>query len=74
MTTEIKERIVKYSKELRLPTFRGEFEVHASEAAKQEASYEEYLLGLMGELRPASSLEQYSGRLFPFSGPRVFLF
>jgi DNA replication protein DnaC len=47
MTTEIKERIVKYSKELRLPTFRGEFEVHASEAAKQEASYEEYLLGLM---------------------------
>jgi DNA replication protein DnaC len=44
---EIKERIVKYSKELRLPTFRGEFEVHASEAAKQEASYEEYLLGLM---------------------------
>jgi hypothetical protein len=47
MTTEIKEQIVKYSKELRLPTFRGEFEVHASEAAKQEASYEEYLLGLM---------------------------
>jgi hypothetical protein len=47
MTTEIKEQIIKYSKELRLPTFRGEFEAYAVEAAKQEDSYEEYLLGLM---------------------------
>jgi hypothetical protein len=29
MTTEIKEQIIKYSKELRLPTFRGEFEAYA---------------------------------------------
>lgn len=47
MTTEIKEQIIKYSKELRLPTFRGEFEAYASEAAKQQASYEEYLHSLM---------------------------
>lgn len=47
MTIDIKENIVRYSKELRLPAFRGEFELQAVEAAKQDASYEEYLLGLM---------------------------
>jgi hypothetical protein len=70
MTTEIKERIVKYSKELRLPTFRGEFEVHASEAAKQEASYEEYLLGLMEKeyytrVENREKITNTSGRLPP---------
>jgi len=47
MTIELKEQVIKYSKELRLPTFRGEFESLAVEAAKQGDSYEQYLLGLM---------------------------
>lgn len=47
MTTATKEQIIKYSKELRLPTFRAVFERYAAEVAQQQASYEEYLLGLM---------------------------
>lgn len=43
----INEQIVKYSKELRLPTFRNEFKQQAIEAAKQQLDYETYLLHLM---------------------------
>lgn len=47
MENNIKDQIIKYSKELRLPVFRGEFEQHAQRAAKEVESYEQYLLGLM---------------------------
>lgn len=43
----IKEDIVKYSKELKLPIFRRDFEELAKEAATQRIDYEEYLLRLM---------------------------
>ena len=44
---DINEQIIKYSKELRLPTFRSEFKQLAIEAAKQQLDYESFLLGLM---------------------------
>ncbi len=44
---EINEQIVKYSKELRLPTFRREFKQLATEAARQQSDYETFLLTLM---------------------------
>jgi len=44
---DINEQIVKYSKELRLPTFRNEFKQQATEAAKEQLDYETYLLRLM---------------------------
>ena len=44
---DINEQIIKYSKELRLPTFRSEFKQLAIEAAKQQLDYEDFLLGLM---------------------------
>lgn len=47
MDKEIKEQIVKYSKELRLPIFRSTFEGQAVQAAKDSLSYEQYLLSLM---------------------------
>lgn len=47
MENEVKEQIVKYSKELRLPVFRSEFEHDAQRASKEDHSYEKYLLGLM---------------------------
>lgn len=43
----IKEDILKYSKELKLPVFRRDFEELAKEAATQRIDYEEYLLRLM---------------------------
>jgi DNA replication protein DnaC len=47
MQKELKEQIIKYSKELRLPTFRQDFENQAREAAKERIDYETFLLRLM---------------------------
>jgi DNA replication protein DnaC len=47
LQSEIKAQITRYSKELRLPVFRNEFEQIAQEAAKEQADYETFLLRLM---------------------------
>lgn len=47
LQNEIKAQITRYSKELRLPTFRNEFEQVAQESAKENADYETFLLRLM---------------------------
>ena len=47
LQSEIKAQIIRYSKELRLPVFRNEFEQIAQEAAKDQADYETFLLRLM---------------------------
>ena len=47
MDSQIKEQITHYSKELRLPTFRKDCLVKAQQAAKDNLSYEAYLLQLM---------------------------
>jgi DNA replication protein DnaC len=47
LQNEIKAQIIKYSKELRLPVFRNEFEQVAQDAAKEQADYETFLLRLM---------------------------
>lgn len=47
LQSEIKAEITRYSKELRLPVFRNEFEQVAQDAAKEGADYETYLLRLM---------------------------
>jgi DNA replication protein DnaC len=44
---DIKDRIIHYSRELRLPVFRSEFEYIAQESAKEHADYEQFLLKLM---------------------------
>lgn len=43
----VKEQIIHYSKELRLPSFRRDYLVHAQQAAAEQLSYEQYLLTLM---------------------------
>jgi DNA replication protein DnaC len=55
MDKMINERIVDYSKELRLPVFRREFKALAKEAAAQRLNYEDFLLELMER--------EYEGRL-----------
>ena len=47
LQSEIKDQIIHYSKELRLPVFRSEFEQIAQESAKEHAQYEEFLHRLM---------------------------
>jgi len=47
LQSEIKDQIIKYSKELKLPVFRNEFEQVAQESAKDNADYETFLLRLM---------------------------
>jgi DNA replication protein DnaC len=47
LQSEIKSEIIQYSKELRLPVFRNEFEQVARDAAKESADYETFLLRLM---------------------------
>jgi DNA replication protein DnaC len=47
LQSEIKSEIIRYSKELRLPVFRNEFEQVAQESAKDGADYETFLLRLM---------------------------
>ena len=44
---QIKEKIIHYSKELRLPTFRKDYKIMAEQSAKKNQSYEAYLLELM---------------------------
>ncbi len=44
---QIREQIVRYSKELRLPSLRQDFEQRAQQASEQKSSYEEYLLDLL---------------------------
>ena len=45
---QIREQIVRYSKELRLPSLRQDFEQRTQQASEQKSSYEEYLLDLLG--------------------------
>jgi DNA replication protein DnaC len=47
LQSEIKSEIIRYSKELRLPVFRNEFEQVARDAAKEGTDYETFLLRLM---------------------------
>jgi DNA replication protein DnaC len=47
LQSEIKSEIIRYSKELRLPVFRNEFEQVAQESAKDGADFETFLLRLM---------------------------
>ncbi len=47
MEKQIKEKIIQYSKGLRLPVFRRDFEEAARQAARERMEYEMYLLGLM---------------------------
>ena len=47
LQNEIKAQITRYSKELRLPAFRNEFEQVAQESTKENADYETFLLRLM---------------------------
>lgn len=47
MEKELKEQILAYSKELRLPTVAREFETLAEESAREKLSYEGFLLRLM---------------------------
>jgi len=56
LQNEIKAEITRYSKELRLPVFRSEFEQVAQESAKEGADYETFLLRLM-ELEYDTRLE-----------------
>ena len=45
--TNTKEKIVAFSKELRLPAIRNNYSAHARQAMKDKTSYEEYLLTLL---------------------------
>jgi len=47
LQSEIKAQITRYSKELRLPVFRNQYEQIAQESAKDNADYEIFLLRLM---------------------------
>lgn len=47
MNPLLKEQIIHYSKELRLPSFRKDYQVKAQQAAQDNQAYEEYLLDLM---------------------------
>lgn len=47
MQNTTNENIIKYSKELRLPTFRRDFKTVARQAAKERIDYEEFLFRLM---------------------------
>jgi DNA replication protein DnaC len=46
---DIKDKIIAYSKELRLPTFRKDYQSKAIEATQSKSSYEVYLLSLLEE-------------------------
>lgn len=47
--TNTKDKIVAYSKELRLPAIRNNYAIHARQAVKAKTSYEEYLLTLLAD-------------------------
>jgi len=44
---QIKEQIIHFSKELRLPTFRRDYKSKAEQSATDNQSYEAYLLSLI---------------------------
>jgi len=45
--TNTKEKIVAYTKELRLPAIRNNYTTHARQSIKEKTSYEDYLLALL---------------------------
>jgi len=45
--TNTKEKIAAYAKELRLPSIRNNYTVHARQALKDKSAYEDYLLALL---------------------------
>jgi len=45
--TNTKEKIAAYAKELRLPSIRNKYTVHARQALKDKSAYEDYLLALL---------------------------
>jgi len=47
--TNTKDKIVAYSKELRLPAIRNNYATHARQSVKAKTSYEEYLLTLLAD-------------------------
>ena len=47
--TNTKDKIIAYSKELRLPAIRSNYATHARQAVKAKTSYEEYLLTLLAD-------------------------
>ena len=47
--TNTKEKIIAYSKELRLPAIRNNYATHARQAVKAKTSHEEYLLTLLAD-------------------------
>lgn len=49
MIDDIKDKVINYSKELRLPSFRLTYQAKAEEAAQNNDSYEAYLLSLLEE-------------------------
>lgn len=49
MINDMKEKIISYSKELRLPTFRRAYQEKAIQASKDKSSYEAFLLSLLEE-------------------------
>lgn len=49
MISDMKEKIISYSKELRLPTFRRAYQEKAIQASKDKSSYEAFLLSLLEE-------------------------
>jgi len=49
MIDHIKDKVINYTKELRLPSFRLSYQTKAEEAAQNNDSYETYLLNLLEE-------------------------
>ncbi len=45
--TNTKEKIAAYTKELRLPSIRNNYTIHARQALKDKSAYEDYLLALL---------------------------
>jgi DNA replication protein DnaC len=79
---DINEQIIKYSKELRLPTFRRDFKQQAIDAAKQQLDYETFLLQLMEneyemrlENRKKSQIRQagFPSKMYLYDIKREFL-
>jgi len=79
---DINEQIIKYSKELRLPTFRRDFKQQAIDAAQQQLDYETFLLQLMEneyemrlENRKKSQIRQagFPSKMYLYDIKREFL-
>jgi DNA replication protein DnaC len=79
---DINEQIIKYSKELRLPTFRRDFKQQAIDAAQRQLDYETFLLQLMEneyemrlENRKKSQIRQagFPSKMYLYDIKREFL-